>query len=686
MTNTVQKLIVALGLCMAPSVAALASSHREAPLIAYDPQADNTDLYAFKNPNDSSKIIIIANYIPFEAPQGGPNWYTFGSNVRYEIHIKNDVNHAGDDITYRFTFQTIDEDPTTFFNIRLGKQNQKNTYTLEKLIGNGSPITIVSNGKVPPPNIGPRSIEGASGLGAANYDSLMMAAVTTASSGERVFAGPIDDPFFADIGGIFDLGGFRKPGRDGLAKFNCHSLVLEVPIKMLQKDGKDVTQSTSILDPNYVIGIWASASRQTTQTLNGDGTISGSGPWVQISRIGMPLTNEAIIPIGKKDLWNSIEPGGTNESQFFPYFSNPELALYVDTSVNGYGKAVPGLSNYLNIQSASRPNGLLGPFDFRNGKPGLWPLKGDPALVGTAFDPSTYGNILLPDNQSPRAADILPIFLTGVPNLPPYQLYSIKVNNNPLSPGKPFINNFLPYVGDMLRLNMATPATPRTLPNGLPNPDFSSLGIVAAAVRGLTDVTYNTTNNLQNIPNMDGFPNGRRLEDDVTTIEMMAISGAALFAIGLPYDDYMPGSSPSYLTPTALNMLGFDAGITHNDTTFKADFPFVQQPWRAYNGAQYVGPLKAPNISMSAPDAVMIAYPNPMAGEVTFKYKLAYAGKVRIEVLDINGRLMAALNQDAQPAGEHRVMWNAGSLAPGNYFARLSVGGSVFQTLKLVKL
>jgi hypothetical protein len=133
-------------------------------------------------------------------------------------------------------------------------------------------------------------------------------------------------------------------------------------------------------------------------------------------------------------------------------------------------------------------------------------------------------------------------------------------------------------------------------------------------------------------------------------------------------------------------MLGFDAGITHNDTTFKADFPFVQQPWRAYNGAQYVGPLKAPNISMSTPDAIMIAYPNPMAGEVTFKYKLAYAGKVRIEVLDINGRLMAALNQDAQPAGEHRVMWNAGSLAPGNYFARLSVGGSVFQTLKLVKL
>src|ERR1043165_4232158 len=244
MKNTVQKMIVALGLCMAPAITTLASSHREAPLIAYDPQADNTDLYAFKNPNDSSKIIIIANYIPFEAPQGGPNWYTLGNNVRYEIHIKNNTTTLGDNITYRFTFKTVNEDSNTFFNIRLGKQNQRNTYTLEKLINNGAPTTIVSNGKVPPPNIGPRSIEGAAGLGAAIYDSLMMGAIMKAASGERVFAGPIDDPFFVDLGGAFDLGGFRQPGKDGLAKFNCHSLVLEVPINLLQKNGQPVTAST----------------------------------------------------------------------------------------------------------------------------------------------------------------------------------------------------------------------------------------------------------------------------------------------------------------------------------------------------------------------------------------------------------------------------------------------------------
>src|SRR6478752_2233984 len=153
MKNTVQKMLVALGLCMAPAITTLASSHREAPLIASDPQADNTDVYAFKSPNDSSKIIIIANYIPFEAPQGGPNWYTFGQNIRYEIHIKNKTTTTGDDIAYRFTFNVTNEDPTTFFNVRLGKQNQRCTYTLERQSTNGGVFTtIISNGVVPPPN------------------------------------------------------------------------------------------------------------------------------------------------------------------------------------------------------------------------------------------------------------------------------------------------------------------------------------------------------------------------------------------------------------------------------------------------------------------------------------------------------------------------------------------------------
>ena len=181
------RILTALLLCSGAFVkSASASSHREAPLISNDPLADNTDLYAFRSPADSSKIILIANYIPFEHPAGGPNWYTFGENIRYEIHIDNNTATTGDDIIYRFTFTQVNEDGTTFFNIRLGAQNLKTTYNCEKSTDGGNTfVKVVSNGKVPPPNIGPRSIENATvGLGAANYDALITAAIATATSGE----------------------------------------------------------------------------------------------------------------------------------------------------------------------------------------------------------------------------------------------------------------------------------------------------------------------------------------------------------------------------------------------------------------------------------------------------------------------------------------------------------------------
>ncbi len=263
-----------LFLCYSPG---FPSSHREAPLISADPQADNTDLYAFRSPENPDNIIIIANYIPLELPEGGPNYSTFGTDVRYEIHIKNkthvgDLGTATDDITYRFTFQQANEDPFTFFNIRLGKQNLKTTYTLDKSTDGGiSFSTVVSNGIVPPNNIGPRSIEGAAGLGS-NYETLVQNAIATASSGETVFCGPRDDAFFVDLGGIFDLGQTRSAygsapsnpenARDAVAGFNTHTIALSIPIEMLQKDGKDVSQATSIIDPDFVIGVWASARRR----------------------------------------------------------------------------------------------------------------------------------------------------------------------------------------------------------------------------------------------------------------------------------------------------------------------------------------------------------------------------------------------------------------------------------------
>jgi hypothetical protein len=552
----------------------LASSHREAPLISNDPLADNTDLYAFRSPDDPSTITIIANYIPFQLPEGGPNYYSFGTDIRYEIHIKNKTTTAGDDITYRFTFSQVNQDPTTFFNIRLGQQNIKTTYTCEKSTNGGmSFTTIVANGTVPPANIGPRSIQNAVvGLGVANYNTLVQNAIATATTTEKVYCGPADDPFFVDLAGAFDVGNFRpegnttNPTKDGLARYNVHSIALKIPISLLQKDGKDVSQAANILDGDFVIGVWASASRRQIKTLGANGIPAYSGNFVQVSRLGMPLTNEAVIPVGSKDKWNATTPYNSNDLQFAPFFTNPELALYMDSSK--FGGAVPSL-NDLRIQSRS-----LGTYDFRNGKPGLFVLKGSPALAGTALDDAIFGTILLPDNASPRAVDLLPIFYTGVPNLAPYQLATGK-NNNVLAPGKPFINNFLPTLGDMLRLNMAVPPTPRN------DPKFSSLGIINAAVLGLTDPAYNGSTMLQFIPNMDGFPNGRRLEDDVTTIELQAVGGVALAAIGLWYDDFKGTGSP--VTDKLMRTLSFKSGPTTNDTTFRTSFPYVQNPWRGYD-------------------------------------------------------------------------------------------------------
>ncbi len=562
--------------------AAMASSHREAPLISNDPLADNTDLYAFRSPDDPGYVTIIADYIPFELPEGGPNYYTFGTNIRYEIHIKNRTdNPTQDDITYRFTFFQTNDDPTTFFNIRLGNQNLKTTYICEKIIRGGNPDTILNTGIVPANNIGPRSIENPGlGLGAP-YEAQVQNAIAFSKTGEYLFCGPADDPFFVDLGGAFDVGNFRpegnttNPTKDGLARYNIHSICLKIPVANLQKDGKSLETAQNILDPDYVIGVWASASRQQIKTINDDGTKSYSGDWVQVSRLGMPLTNEAVIPIGMKDKWNATLPAG--DLAFAPYFENPELALYMDGTQ--FGGAVPSL-NALRIQTNSPT--VLGNVDFRNGKQGLYVLKGNPALTGTALAPNSeggFGDVLLPDSTSPRSVDLLPIFYTGVPNLAPYQLATGKPKGNPLAPGKPFINNFLPTFYDMLRLNMATPPTPRN------SADFSSLGIVSAAVLGLTDPRFNGSDSLQFIPNMDGFPNGRRLEDDVTTIELQAVGGVALAAIGLWYDDYnlADSTTQSPVTTDLQNVLQFNAGPTHNDTTFKTGFPYVQIPWRGYD-------------------------------------------------------------------------------------------------------
>jgi hypothetical protein len=660
-----------------------ASSHREAPLIASDPLADNTDLYAFRSPDDTNKITIIANYVPLQLPQGGPNYASFGENVRYEIHIENGSTvtpTAGDDITYRFTFTKVNEDTTTFFNIRLGKQNLKMTYLAEKSVNGGAFTTIVPAGTVAPPNIGPRSISGAAGLATPNYTSLIAASIATATGGggEKVFCGPADDPFFVDLGGIFDLGqtraggtGINKP-EDGVACKNVHSIALQIPISSLQQTGLSVSSATNILDSRFIIGVWASASRQQVRTLNTNGTESYSGTYVQVSRIGMPLTNEAVIPIGSKDVWNSRTP--YNEVAWQEnYFCNPELALYMDDSQ--FGGAVPALTA-LRVQSLS-----LQSYDFRNGKPGLYPLLTNTAVIGTALDPALFGNYLLRPNK-PRSVDLLPIFHTGVPNLRPYQLATGKAGGNPLAAGKPFINNFLPTFGDMLRLNMAVPVTPRN------HPDFSSEGLIAAAVLGLTNPTYSTAA-MQWIPNMDGFPNGRRLEDDVTRIELQAVGGVVLAAIGLWFDDYTVGG-PNPVTAKLLGNLTYSTGIQTNDTTFRTNFPYVQTPWSGYGKCG--GPTAINNtvglseygVGLSTPKLALVQnYPNPFRGQTTFKYHVTETSPVSISIYDLAGKKVGTAINETKQAGTYEVVYNADNLASGIYIATLSSGYKTVQSIKI---
>ena len=706
-----------------------ASSHREAPLIADDPIADNTDVYAFRS---GDNVAIYANFIGLEDPEGGPNFQHFGEDVRYEIHVKNETSvgalgSATDDVTYRFTFSRTNEDPTTFFNIRLGRENIRNRYTLEKSTDGGQSFsTIVTDGEVPQANIGPRSNASDVGINE-DYETATVNAVETATTGEQVFAGPRDDAFFVDLGGVFDLGNVRQDfdpsptgalnsanARDGLAGKNVHTAALLIPINLLQKDGLNASQADDILDGDFVIGVWASASRQAIRTLNTDGTKPlVNGPFVQVSRLGMPLTNEVIIPIGMKDLFNSTTPYQAREQDFVRYFANPELGLYMG---NGqYGAAVPNLSDDLRIPTNSYPaigdpdgDGQNG-FDFNNGEDGVYDLveaivaNALPAstIAGTAFDDSvaplrplgTGSPTALAGNGEPRRVDLFPIFYFGVPNLAPYQLATGKTGG-PLSAGKPFINNFLPvtsvpndglYGGDMLRLNMATPTTDRS---SMEFQDWARLGLVRAAALGLTSPTYNGSTTLEFIPHMDGFPNGRRLEDDVVGIELQAVGGVVLAAVGLPQDDAVQGNYSDLASPFLLDALSFVAGPTQNDVPLRTSFPFLANPHRGFD---YVKQLTAqpPRANFNVSNGLGLAppqgffldqsFPNPAragAGS-TIRYNLAAAGPVRLAVYDLQGRLVSTLVDSEKSAGTHEASWDASGLAAGTYLYRLQVGNDV---------
>src|SRR6478736_1805204 len=385
------------------------SSHREAPGIAKDPVADNTDLYAFVSPDQPDTVTILANYIPLQFPAGGPNFFEFGDDVAYDIHISNDAS-PDDEIVYRFRFTTKLRNEDTFLyntgpiaSLSSDNWNRRQFYSITK-IKNGSERVLADNLRCPPVNIGPRSTP--------NYNTLAHAAIHTLSSGERVFAGQRNEGFFVDLGSIFDLGTLRPfehlhlipsadaAGVDGTRGFNVHSIALQVRKRLLTKDG---TMPTDPASRKAVIGVWASASRRSATMLEEGGDVVETGPWRQVSRLGNPLFNEVIVPMADKDRWNHVPP--SRDTAFAKLGAQPELAGLLPVLYPG---VFPNLAAYSKeradleaILLTGIPSGVIA--GFQN-------------FTGTAPADMLRLNIAIPPVNSPNPFGILGGDLAGFPN------------------------------------------------------------------------------------------------------------------------------------------------------------------------------------------------------------------------------------------------------------------------------
>jgi Domain of unknown function (DUF4331) len=340
------KLIASTLALTAGATLAAASSHREAPGIAEDQYADNTDVYTFLSPTDATKLVMVANYVPLLIPSSGPNFYKFSDEARYEIHIDNDGD-AREDITYRWTFQNKTKNGNTFlYNVGpvdgLGSANLNviQTYRLEKITHKNGQKKLVLDGQVAPWNVGKRSFT--------NYEKVALEAVKS-SGGTTAFAGPRDEPFFVDLH-VFDLLGVGgAPTTDGV---NVMSLVLEVPIAEIAKDGKRPTSTTA---KESVVGVYATTSRPQVRILRKNRSSDDFGKFVQVSRLGWPLVNEVIIPLKDKDKYNRSEPWN-DVSNFGAYILDPEVPKLLNAVLNVGCPATPN-GGRTDIVGLLAPNG-----------------------------------------------------------------------------------------------------------------------------------------------------------------------------------------------------------------------------------------------------------------------------------------------------------------------------------------
>jgi hypothetical protein len=447
------------------------SSHREAPAISKDPVADNTDTYAFVSPDDPSTVTIISNYLPLEAPFGGPNFFEFGDDVRYEIHIDNNADGKAE-ITYEFEFETEVRNPNTFLyntgpidSIASANWNRRQFFTVTR-VEKGRRTVLGRHLACPPCNIGPSSTP--------DYGALAGQAVHKLG-GHTVFAGQRLEGFYVDLGAIFDLGDLRPfsklhivamadaAGVNATHDFAVHSIALRVPKHELTRDGSVPSDAKAA---KSVIGVWTAASRRHALIRDaGSGRNHQTGHWVQVSRLGNPLFNEVIVPLGDKDRWNALPASA--DGQFTKYVEHPELA------------------------------GLL------------------PVLY-----PNVFPNLA---KLTKARADLVAILLTGIPS--------------GIVPG--FQNYTGPNHADQLRLNMAIP--PAAAPK--------ALGLIGGDAAG--------------------FPNGRRVFDDVVTIELRAIAGATYPLVD---KTYKPDAAASLVTD----------GLGSNSTRYQKHFPYLANPRSGY--------------------------------------------------------------------------------------------------------
>jgi hypothetical protein len=460
------------------------SSHREAPEISKDPVADSSDLYAFVSPDSPDTVTIIANYVPLQLPASGPNFFEFGDDVLYEIHIDSNGD-ARPDLTYQFRFRTeLRNDKTFLYNTGQIKSlddpnwNRRQFYSVTKVDRYGKSTVLAQKLPCPPCNVGKISIP--------HYSKLADDAVAKLKSGEKVFAGQRADAFFVDLGAIFDLGTLR-PFEDkhlvgktlfnyaGKAvnatnKLNVHSIAIQVPLHLVRRDGAKKVRGR---DPGAVIGVWTSASRRQVQVRNNDGKADDVvvGPNVQVSRLGNPLFNEVIVPMAQKDLWNSLPP--SDDKRFAGFVANPELASLL------------------------------------------------PVLYPGLFD-----NLAKLDKAKTPRADLLAILLTGIPDG--------LIDN--------FQNNTGDVQADMLRLNTAIP----------PAKKENAFGVVGG--------------------DLAGFPNGRRIADDVVSISLRAIAGATF-----------PLVDSTFKPDAAASAVEQGLSIKNVSAPLLKSFPFLPLPFDGFD-------------------------------------------------------------------------------------------------------